>query len=554
MLRPFNADPLVPERWPARLLQDVARPRAPPQGFAPKSVTAVASVHVPDQDAVSTPGDVRVRQLDAAEPGFDGLRKLALRFFASPRTSACAVSHEVVAIHEVTSQIARSRFAATKASLIGGKHPAVTKFMPFAPPAVAVETCAVPATAAVELPLGVGPAFILPNIYNPVAAPAWSVLGGQSSSPMAASPHHGGTFRVVLCEAALGALCVRPTEVFTGTQRPGGGAATAASGREALRSRGFDSAALRLGDDDFIVVFDPAQLLPTHVFTIAATAPPGETRSTSASVSEAPSAVVRAPSPGASTTPGGSAATSPSAGLRTAFLRSLSAAEEAVASDGAKLQALIRRQCADLEDAVRARREWLLAAARREEAQALLRLQQRRSAPGLVTAGHVAALDAHPSALRGLTVDTSRVLSGIDNLALRPAAQHQQQNQRVAPSSPLAQGQPHIDGSIATATDQGTAPRADALATAARKRPVEAEVAAPLSLPSPRNAPSVEPQQQAAVSNRAPTLNRPSVAGRGGGAAVRPATSGGGPSSPLDPRYYRLAAARPATRSREQPK
>jgi hypothetical protein len=203
---------------------------------------------------------------------------------------------------------------------------------------------------------------------------------------------------------------------------------------------------------------------------------------------------------------------------------------------------------------VRARREWLLAAARREEAQALLRLQERRSAPGLVTAGQVAALDAHPSALRGLTVDTSRVLSGIDNLALRPAAQHQQQNQRVAPSSSLALGQPHIDGSIATATDQGTAPRADALATAARKRPVEAEVAAPLSLPSPRNAPSVEPQQQAAVSNRAPTLNRPSVAGRGGGAAVRPATSGGGPSSPLDPRYYRLAAARPATRSREQPK
>jgi hypothetical protein len=215
-----------------------------------------------------------------------------------------------------------------------------------------------------------------------------------------------------------------------------------------------------------------------------------------------------------------------------------------VASDGAKLQALIRRQFADLEDAVRARREWLLAAARREEAQALLRLQQRRSAPGLVTAGQVAALDAHPSALRGLTVDTSRVLSGIDNLALRPAAQHQQQNQRVAPSSSLALGQPHIDGY----TDQGTAPRVDALATAARKRPVEAEVAAPLSLPSPRNAPSAEPPQQAAVSNRAPTLNRPSVAGRGGGAAVRPATSGGGPSSPLDPAVVptRSCAARHA--------
>jgi hypothetical protein len=566
MLRPFNANPLEAERWPRRVLQEppakprsgvmVAEPARPQGSTKVDHATGAGRPGEPrkPRTALNQPPplpDLVVVDIEQGTPTWDRIRRLSVRFFG---TDGAGNAVEVTRIRALESPTAARELEAAGAGLTDGSkhHPIVSKFVPLAAPDAVLASGRVAWSAAVELPMGLGLGFVLPNVFSITART--SDRGSDHEHTHGRAMGTDGSTRVVLCDAALGALCVRPSEHLAASR----------DASLALKAAGFDSVALRLGTEDFVALFDPALLRPTHVVDV--TFPPNSPLKQFGSTSPPPNdQATRSPVGGGSQD--APLAPSPSSLLRTSFSKALAAAEDAVSSDSARLQALIRRQCGDLEEALRARREWLLAAVRKEEAQAALRIQERRSSPGLVTAGDVAMADSYNS-LRGMTLDTGRLLAAVDNLALKStqatshssafsAARHASASQQPA-NDAIPYSKAPAQATPGPALKIPTPPSSPVASTLCPRNEAEPRSAAGTGLNVPRQrvaAAATAPLNSHAGTGHATakTTIRPSTgmaapprAGRGGGTGATTATAGSTPAS--DPRYYTLTVARPATR------
>ena len=517
MLRPFNSNPTAPEKWPRRTLQEPRSFRASANG-EPQGSTAVANAPTSQaaRHIAEAPVDVRCIPVSANDAHFDRVRRLALRYFASFDGSV-----HVNSIVEIRSATQRGRFDSRRAELKGSRHPTVAKFAPVVAAASVRQSCAVAAeTYAVDLPMGLGKGICFPNVYFTAAA------APQPGAPGAADVRE---VELVLCEVAVGALCVRPSDVLH----------NCADGRapaDALRSAGFDSVALRLDGEDNIAVFDSRLALPTHTVCVSLVPPaPCSTESPntppSRSTRDHDSPQAAEPSP---------------TSVRAQFNRALDDAEASVGTSSQQLQALIRRQCADLEEAVRARREWLLAAVRREESQAVLAIRQRRSNPGLVTASDIEAAPATLNTLGRMHLDTSRALATIDNMVIRTAMMA-----GAATNAPVA-GPPRSEGHMALAAEVAavahrprvpTPPSTDGDATLKRPEPEAATLRTAAIVPAEaagsRQRPSTRPGRRPAGTALAASRSIGSSGDRG----LRPNT---GEPSPQR-RSYSLNRAAPQT-------
>lgn len=378
-----------------------------------------------------SPRVVQLVEMHPTDAGYERVLRLAARFLnpthkAFAGTSSCIC--EVASIHQVVCADARREFDAFRqVSAPGGGGPSghsgafVTKFLTAFDKEQLLQTGCLGPCDFGDGPLG--PAVHFGNVFE------------DDSNGV-----NVGHEEVLLCEVAAGRVCLNPPSGLVeklnrmASNSPNStdvssSAVGAARMQQALQEIGYDTMTTSVLGAPHLTVCDLRRVLPTHIIGFQRKATNAHSQTGGP---RSPPGVAARPAPGAQSPTIANRASSSDA-LAARRRADLDAKRAAVVDGAAKAAALVRMQFRDLEEALRTRRDHLLAQLRREEELALARVARCESSLRGSNDWDANYVEEDPSAMgpeaaakdadifnpfTSVTLDTSRLIAMIDHQQL----------------------------------------------------------------------------------------------------------------------------------------